>query len=354
MPCGHSPLKRPLPELLKYGVLNIDKTSNLSSHELCTRVKSILKVSKAGSLGTLNPMVTRCVVVFTENATRVVSLQQVAGKEYVAVLRLNLVVDSDSLERTVRFLTGKLYQSPPIISGVKRQLRVRHVYWSQLIEFDQEARLAIIRVACEAGTYIRTLCEHLGLVLGGGGAELAELRRTRTGPITQEKGMVTMHDVLDAKWLLDTAQDESYLRRVVRPVEWVLTNLKRIIIKGSAVDAICHGAPLLLPGVLRFSADIEAGNRVVIVTTKGEAVALGVSQMTSELILTAECGAVVNVKRVIMDRGTYKQAWTSGPVALEKKKLIRNGQLTKLGTPNSKTPANWLRDFLEGKLKNKI
>jgi H/ACA ribonucleoprotein complex subunit 4 len=230
-------------------------------------------------------------------------------------------VDFPALAKSVQFLTGKLYQCPPAISAVNKQLRIRHVYSNQLLEYDPESCLAVMRVSCEAGTYIRTLCEHLGLVLGVGG-EMAELRRTRSGNITEDEGLVTMHDVLDAKWLLDTKGDESYMRRVVRPLEWMLKDLKRVIVKDSSVDAICHGAKVLLPGVMRFSPGIEPEENVVVVSTKGEAIALGIAQMTSEMMLVGDHGVVAKIKRVIMDRGTYTKCWGQGPVALEKKRMI--------------------------------
>ena len=63
---------------------------------------------------------------------------------------------------------GALFQRPPLISAVKRQLRVRTIYSSKLIEFDEERNLVVFWVSCEAGTYIRTLCVHLGLLLGVG------------------------------------------------------------------------------------------------------------------------------------------------------------------------------------------
>ena len=57
------------------------------------------------------------------------------------------------------------------------------------------------------------------------------------------------------------------------------------------------------------------------------------------------------IKRVIMDRATYAKCWGQGPVALEKKRLIKNGMLDEKGKPNEKTPPNWLKNYLEGNLK---
>jgi H/ACA ribonucleoprotein complex subunit 4 len=333
---------------MKYGVINLDKPSNPSSHEIVSWVKRILQVEKTGHSGTLDPKVTGCLIICIERATRIGKSQQNAGKEYVAVLKLFQTVPHEKLQEAVRFLTGKLYQCPPAISAVKKQLRVRQVYSNELIEYDPEQNLAVMRVACEAGTYIRTLCEHLGLYLGVGG-EMAELRRTRSGYTLESNGLVTMHDVLDAKYLLSKNGDERYMRRVVRPLEWMLKNMKRIVIKDSAVDAVCHGAKILVPGVMRFDGEIETNDEVVIITTKGEAVALGIAAMTAQQIATTDHGIAAKIKRVIMDRGTYAKSWGKGPVALEKQRLISEGKLEKNGKPNAKTPANWLRNLLEQK-----
>jgi H/ACA ribonucleoprotein complex subunit 4 len=78
----------------------------------------------------------------------------------------------------------------------------------------------------------------------------------------EKDNMVTMHDVLDAQWLYDNHKDESYLRRVIMPLEVVLTNYKRLVVKDSAVNAICYGAKLMIPGLLRFENGIEVDDEV--------------------------------------------------------------------------------------------
>jgi len=91
----------------------------------------------------------------------------------------------------------------------------------------------------------------MGLLLGVG-AHMQELRRVRSGAMSEEDGMVTLHDVLDAQWTYDNARDEAYLRKVIRPLESLLTSYKRIVVKDSAVNAVCYGAKLMIPGLLRF------------------------------------------------------------------------------------------------------
>ncbi|KAL7285644.1 putative rRNA pseudouridine synthase [Trametes coccinea BRFM310] len=348
IPAGCSPLKRDIATYVKSGVINLDKPSNPSSHEVVAWIRRILRVEKTGHSGTLDPKVTGCLIVCIDRATRLVKSQQGAGKEYVAVLRLHSALPNPSaLPRAIQTLTGALFQRPPLISAVKRQLRVRTIYESKLLEFDEKRNLAVFWVSCEAGTYIRTLCVHLGLLLGVGG-HMQELRRVRSGALSENDDMVTMHDVLDAQWMYDNTRDESYLRRVIRPLESLLTGYKRIVVKDSAVNAVCYGAKLMIPGLLRYEADISLNEEVVLMTTKGEAIALAIAQMSTVELATCDHGVVAKVKRCIMERDTYPRRWGLGPKAMEKKKLVKEGKLTKYGEKiEGVTPAEWSRDYVD-------
>lgn len=210
-----------------------------------------------------------------DRCTRLAKSQQNAGKEYVAVFKLHSPVDSVAkVKQGLEKLRGALFQRPPLISAVKRQLRVRSVYDSKLLDYDTERNMGVFWVSCEAGSYIRTMCVHLGLILGVGG-QMLELRRVRSGIISEKDGLVTMHDVLDAMYLYENHKDESMLRRVILPLEGLLTRHKRIVMKDSSVNAVCYGAKIMLPGVLRYEDGIEIDEEIVVITTKGEAIALG-------------------------------------------------------------------------------
>ncbi|KAH7676265.1 tRNA pseudouridine synthase B family protein [Dioscorea alata] len=345
LPAGHSPLKRPIAEYLRYGIINLDKPSNPSSHEVVAWIKRLLRTEKTGHSGTLDPKVTGNLIVCVDRATRLVKSQQGAGKEYVCVARLHSAVpETSKVARALETLTGAVFQRPPLISAVKRQLRIRTIYESKLLEYDADKHLVVFWISCEAGTYVRTLCVHLGLILGVGG-HMQELRRVRSGILGEKDNMVTMHDVMDAQWMYDNYKDESYLRRVVMPLEILLTSYKRLVVKDSAVNAICYGAKLMIPGLLRFENDIENGEEVVLMTTKGEAIALGIAEMTTAVMATCDHGVVARIKRVVMDRDTYPRKWGLGPRALMKKKMVAEGLLDKHGKPNEKTPAEWLRNL---------
>lgn len=344
---GSSPLNRDIREYVKSGFINLDKPSNPSSHEVVAWVKRILKVDKTGHSGTLDPKVTGCLIVCIDRATRLVKSQQSAGKEYVAVFKLHSAVESlAKVNQGLEKLRGALFQRPPLISAVKRQLRVRTVYESCLIEYDKERSMGVFWVSCEAGSYIRTMCVHLGLVLGVGG-QMLELRRVRSGVLSEKDEMTTMHDVLDAQYMYENHKDETMLRRVIRPLEGLLISHKRIIMKDSSVNAVCYGAKIMLPGVLRYEDGIELNQEIVIVTTKGEAIALAIALMTTATMASCDHGVCAKIKRVIMERDTYPRKWGLGPKASEKKQLIAAGKLDKFGKPNENTPKEFLTGYVE-------
>ncbi|KRZ80467.1 H/ACA ribonucleoprotein complex subunit 4, partial [Trichinella papuae] len=328
---GSSPLNRNINDYISAGFINLDKPANPSSHEVVSWIKRILRVPKTGHSGTLDPKVSGCLIVCIDRATRLVKSQQSAGKEYVCVFKLHGSVES---KRKV----------------VERQLRIRTVYENKLLEYDEERNMGVFIVKCEAGTYVRTLCVHLGYILGVGGV-MQELRRIRSGHTSEKDNLVTMHDVMDAQWLYDNCQDESYLRYVISPLEKLLVGMKRIVVKDSAVNAICYGAKILLPGILKYESGIELNDDVVVMSTKGEAVCLGIALMTSSTIAGCDHGVVAKIKRVIMERDVYPRRWCLGPVAMKKKQMIKAGLLDEFGKPNERTPSDWHKIYINPNVK---
>jgi H/ACA ribonucleoprotein complex subunit 4 len=297
--------------------------------------------SHIGHSGTLDPKVTGCLITCINNATRLVKAQQSAGKEYVAVVKLHQHVEKvKQVEKALMTLTGPVFQRPPLISAVKKELRVRTIYESKLLDYDEKRDMGIFWISCEAGTYVRTLCVHIGYILGCG-AHMQELRRVRSGALKEDETMVTMHDIKDAQWHYDKFSNESYLRRVIMPLEILLVQHPRVVVKDTSVNAICYGAQLMLPGVLRYESGIEIGKEIVLVSTKGEAIAIAIASMTTSTIATCDHGIVARTKRVIMERDVYERKWKLGPFAKKKEGLKAAGKLDKFGRVNESTPEAW-------------
>jgi predicted RNA-binding protein (TIGR00451 family) len=117
-----------------------------------------------------------------------------------------------------------------------------------------------------------------------------------------------------ANWFADWQEqkDDTILHRFIQPMENALALLPKIVVRDSAVDALCHGASLTAPGVLSLDSVIVKGSVIAILTLKGEAVALGQALLSSQEILQIDHGAVAVLRRVVMPRGTYPKVWRSG------------------------------------------
>ena len=303
---GCKPEDREITDYINNGVINLDKPSGPTSHEVDSWVKRILKLDKTGHGGTLDPKVTGILPVGLADATRAIQLLLTAPKEYVCLLTFHADVPESEIRRVFEEFTGKIFQLPPVKSAVKRELRTRNVYYSTIYEI--KGRDVLFRIGCEAGTYVRTYCHNIGEALGVG-AHMAELRRTQVGSFRERENLVTLHDVTDAYHFYIEDGDESFLREAIMPMERAADYLPKVVIKDSAVDAICHGADLASGGVAYLSDNIKKGDIVAIETLKGELVGAGNSLYFTDEILEAEGGFVVNTSKVFMKPGVYPRLW---------------------------------------------
>jgi H/ACA ribonucleoprotein complex subunit 4 len=282
----------------------IDKTPGPTSHEVAAWVKKLLDLDKVGHGGTLDPKVTGVLPITLQDSTKIVQALLDSGKEYVCVMRTHEEVSEDKIRKTLDHLTGEIYQRPPLRSSVSRRLRTRYIYGIDFLEGDGKNWL--YKVQCQSGTYIRKLCYDVGELIGCG-AHMQELRRTRSGPFT-EADLYTLYDLSEA---LDFKEegDDSYLRKMIRPYEDAAQLLPKIWIRDSAVEAVCNGAQLAVPGILRYEAGIEANDLIVAMTQKEEAVALMKADMSSGKIQAENHGIAATTERVLMPSGVYPKTW---------------------------------------------
>lgn len=302
---GTRPEDRSIEEAIRLGVAVVDKPQGPTSHQVSAWVRDMFGVAKAGHSGTLDPHVTGVLPVALADATRAVEAVLEGDKEYVGVMQLHQDVDARRVKPMLERFVGDIYQVPPVRSAVRREQRVRHI--SELELLEAQGRNVLFRVVCESGTYIRTLCADLGEALGVG-ANMVDLRRTRTASFAEAEArpLNAFRDAL-AYWKED--HDEAPLRALLRPMEALLAHLPKVIAKDTAVDAICHGANLHVPGVAKLSPHIRRGQVVGVFTAKEEALALAKSMMTSDEIVVAKSGVAADLSRVLMNPGTYPKLW---------------------------------------------
>jgi H/ACA ribonucleoprotein complex subunit 4 len=241
-----------------------------------------------------------------EDATKATQAFLKSGKEYVCLMQLHDDIKESIVINTIQDFIGEIYQKPPLRASVKRILRKRAIYEINILEIEN--RLVLFKVACEAGTYVRKLCSDIGEVIGSG-AHMRELRRTRAGPFTENEGMVSLYELLDASLTYQEKDDESHLRKVIFPVEKAFEYMPKIYIKDSTVNAICHGADLAAPGIVKLNSGINKGDIVALFTLKKEIIAIAKALTNSQKMFENKFGLMAKTSRVIMPIDTYPKLW---------------------------------------------
>jgi len=155
--------------------------------------------------------------------------------------------------------------------------------------------------------FVSSNCSDIGKKLKTG-AHLAELRRTRVGSISEEN-CVTLQDVKDAYIFFKKDGDETEIRSKIHPMEQLLNHIPKIVVRDSAVDALCHGANLAIPGVVEVDTGIKKGDMAAVITLKGEGVALVHSLLPTEEMIQKDTGLCATLERVLMNKGTYPSVW---------------------------------------------
>jgi tRNA pseudouridine55 synthase len=281
------------------GILIIDKPGGITSHDVVQRVRKLLKTSKVGHLGTLDPMATGILLLCIGKATRIGRFLRTSPKEYIGEIRFGFATTTydregepigseqplrqgrDEIETAMRSLTGAYDQKPPLISAKKmggipsyklarRGMSLEPIAVPVEVSIFDITRfappLAEFRVVCSTGTYVRSLAHDLGQKLGCG-AHLTSLRRTKSGDFASDNSIP-----------VDKVTPEEIV-----PIDLLLAELPRIEVEGELEeDRIRHGNPVATtypPGLARIFnkkgeflavADIENGwahPRVVLTST---------------------------------------------------------------------------------------
>ncbi|MEF8756754.1 MAG: RNA-guided pseudouridylation complex pseudouridine synthase subunit Cbf5, partial [Halobacteriales archaeon] len=301
------PEERSPAQLLRFGVVNLDKPPGPSSHQVAGWVRDAVGDAleaatddrgpeKAAHGGTLDPKVTGSLPVLLGTAPRMAQVFLAGDKEYVAVLELHGRAPAD-VEATLETFEGEIYQRPPKKSAVVRRLRTREIH--ELTPMEVQPRRALLRIRAESGTYVRKLCHDLGLALGTG-AHMGDLRRTATGPF-DDADLATMEDLVDALAFWTEGGDPEPLRAVVEPAERALAHLPSTTIAPSAARQVAEGAPVYAPGVIEGPDDAGATTDdgdpplVACYTPNGAAVCLG--RLVGDP--DASSGTVIELERVL-------------------------------------------------------
>lgn len=280
------------------GVLNINKPSGITSHDVVQQVRRILKQKRIGHTGTLDPLATGVLVLCIGNATRIARFLEAGEKEYQAVMRLGVTTDTLDAEGRVletrgyvppertqvvealQVFTGDIMQRPPAYSAVKvrgvpsyklaRQgkaglLNPRPVTIKTLDLTEYNDPFIHLTVRCSKGVYIRTLCADIGETLGPG-AHMTSLVRTRSGRFRID-GAVTLDQL--------AVLSPEGIDRVLVSIDKALDEIPFITLTHEQAARISHGAGISRPdshtfeGAALIRAHDETG-RLIALTKTGE------------------------------------------------------------------------------------
>lgn len=245
------------------GVLLLDKAGGMTSNDALQKARRLFSAAKGGHTGTLDPMATGLLPLCFGEATKFSNRLLEADKTYLARLLLGVTTTTADAEGDVlrerevcvsegevvdackRFL-GEIRQLPPMYSALKHEGKALYEYARQGVEIAREERLiriisltvtrvslpeVDIEVRCSKGTYVRTLAEDIGEVLGCG-AHLIALRRTAIGPLDM-KSAVTLEGI--------GAVAESERHALLLPADSLLAHLPAVALDSIAERAILHG-----------------------------------------------------------------------------------------------------------------
>ncbi len=269
-----------------HGVLNINKPTGMTSHDVVDAVRKILGMRRVGHTGTLDPQATGVLPLCVGRATRIAQYLTQADKEYVMTLRLGITTDTldatgkettrvekiavrlEDLLAVLPHFVGEIQQVPPIFSAkkyrgerlyrlarrgehVERQPVTVRVSALDFLEFAPP--FVRLRATCSKGTYARSLCDDIGRALGCGG-HLYELTRTRSGRFTLE-GILTLTE-------LEDRAREGRLSEVLIPIPEALAHLPAVRVVPEAGRIILHGGAATAALVALFPPDLTCGTLV--------------------------------------------------------------------------------------------
>lgn len=235
------------------GILCMNKPQDFTSFDVIAKLRGILKIKRLGHAGTLDPMATGVLPVFVGTATKACDILPDNEKSYLAGFKTGLITDTQDItgktvsefskrvtkEEIIDILpkfTGSVMQLPPMYSAVsvngkrlydlarqgvevereKREIFIDEIRLEQFNEDTQEGKLY---VSCSKGTYIRTIINDIGELLGCG-AVMTSLVRLSSGGFKLEQ-CLSFADV-------EKARDENRLEELIIPVEKVFSSLARL------------------------------------------------------------------------------------------------------------------------------
>ena len=232
---------KPINELLEFCIINLDKPTGPTSFLTDLYVRKILGAKIASHFGTLDPQVTGVLPVALNKACRLQNYFMHRNKTYVGIMRVHKEIEKGKLEEEIQKFIGKIMQTPPVKSRVKRQEREREVFSWKILEI--KGKDVLFETEVEAGTYIRKLISDLGEKIGG--AHMLELRRTRAGIFSEDdENFVNLYDVEKAAEEMKNGNEEKIRKILISGEEAIKKVLPVAEVKKESLKKLYNGSPI--------------------------------------------------------------------------------------------------------------
>ena len=239
--------------LLNFGLLNINKPAGPTSYTVSEFVRRKLDLKKTSHMGTLDPKVTGVLPITLGRACKLSGYFITHDKSYVGILHTHKEQDIKELQKLInKNFLGKIKQTPPHRSAVKRAERERKVYSFKFLEVSDDKRDFLFECEVEGGTYIRKICSDLGEMIGG--AHMEDLRRTKAG-IFDETKIYTLDEFSTAVEEYKAGNKKILKNMIVPAEEAIRLVLPCLDVDKSAVKSLHHGKPLFRSNV---EGDVES------------------------------------------------------------------------------------------------
>ena len=306
------------------GLLNIDKPSDWTSHDVVAHIRRLTRVPRVGHAGTLDPQATGVLLIGLGTGTKLTQFLHECPKTYRATLQLGVRTDTcdavgkvvevrpvraispGEVEAVLAGFRGVIEQIPPMFSALKQQGRRLYTLARQGIDVDRQprrvqiSRLVLLgltattlslEVECSSGTYIRVLADDIGLRLGCG-AHLSALVRTATGsfPLTQ---------ALTLPALEDAVRQHDWLRHLIT-LSAAVAAFPALILTAAAAQGLAHGVAPTPRGIMRYVGRFAAADTVALLGADEVVLAMGSTTCgVVELEDMPQNAPVVRLRRVL-------------------------------------------------------
>lgn len=300
------------------GVLNINKSGGMTSHDVVDAARRILKMRRIGHTGTLDPRATGVLPLCIGRATRIAQFLTQADKEYLITMRLGITTDTldadgkvlsqvdqitvepEEVRNVLQRFVGEIQQVPPLFSAkkhhgerlyrlarrgetVERQPIAVRIHDLTLLQLDLP--FVRFRVSCSKGTYARTLCDDIGRILGCG-AHLYALTRVRSGRFLIENAMTLE--------CLEQIVVEGRIRDVLIPIGEALGHLPVVRVHPESSRGVVQGSEMSASTLLSFPVEVEKGDLVRVLGYRRQLLSL------AEVTVAGREFSAVDPRRIVL------------------------------------------------------